>query len=430
MSDRSSVGASSWYRALEGHTPRLDGLRGIAILLVLFYHLCHYDLAKTPAAQAFAVLVDVGWSGVDLFFVLSGFLITSILLRQRESSSYFRTFYARRVIRIFPLYYAALVLFLWVFPAILQQPEGYWMEGSDRQTIWYWVFLSNVHNAFTGNYQHHFLEITWSLAIEEQFYLAWPLLVYLTSRRQLIRICWGIIVGALALRLAIAGYWRPNFIFLYTFTPCRLDELAAGGLIAALAVDEAGIAKLARWSRPALWGGVLACIPTLPFLGSQMQVVIPAVPFLGYWMQVVSFSLLAAVFAGLLVRAMIAPQGALLSRIVESGVLRSFGKYSFALYLLHMLGGEIARAIFDPERYHGSFFAAQFLSWAWAISLSYLLALLSWYLLELPFHRLRRFFPYHTVAGTPSSRPRPSQDELPDSHVRVGVAADEKAQDT
>jgi peptidoglycan/LPS O-acetylase OafA/YrhL len=390
MSDRSSV-ASSWYRALEGHAPRLDGLRGIAILLVLFYHLCHYGLAKTPAAQVFVTLVVVGWSGVDLFFVLSGFLITSILLRQRESPSYFRTFYARRVIRIFPLYYAVLILFLWILPAITSQAEGFWMAGADRQTFWYWAFLSNIHNAFTGNYQHYFLEITWSLAIEEQFYLVWPLLVYLTSRRQLIRICWGIIVGALALRIAIAAYGRPNQIFLYTFTPCRLDELATGGLIAALAVDEAGIAKLARWSRLAFWGGAVACVPVLLLLRS--------------WMQVAIFTLLAALFGGLLVQAMIAPQRTLLPRLLESEVLRSFGKYSFALYLLHMLGGEIARAFFDPETYQGSFFVAQFLDWTAAIGCSYLLALGSWYGLELHAHRLRRFFPYRALTDLRSVAP-------------------------
>jgi peptidoglycan/LPS O-acetylase OafA/YrhL len=384
--------ASSWNRALDGHAPCLDGLRGIAILLVLFYHLCHYGLAKTPAARAFATLVVMGWSGVDLFFVLSGFLITSILLRQRDSSSYFRTFYARRVIRIFPLYYAVLVLFLWILPAITAQAEGFWMAGADRETVWYWLFLSNLHAAFTGNYQHYFLEITWSLAIEEQFYLVWPLLVYVTSRQQLSWICSGILIGALALRVAIACYGTPNSIFLYTFTPCRLDELAAGALIAAVAVDEASIARLARWSRPALWGGTLGYVAAVIWLGS--------------WLQIVAFTLLAAAFGGLVVRAMIAKRGALLPRVLESAVLRSFGKYSFGLYLLHMLGGEIARAFFDPELYKGSFFVAQFVYWVAAIGCTYLLALGSWYGLEVHAHRLRRFFPYRAATtGSPLLAP-------------------------
>ncbi|HTF35296.1 MAG TPA: acyltransferase [Myxococcota bacterium] len=394
MPDSPPVAPSSWYRALDRHTPRLDGLRGIAILLVLFYHLCHYGLAKTPVARVFTTLVVMGWSGVDLFFVLSGFLITSILLRQRDSSSYFRTFYARRVIRIFPLYYAVLVLFLWVLPAITTQAEGFWMAGADRETVWYWLFLSNLQAAFTGNYQHYFLEITWSLAIEEQFYLVWPLLVYVTSRRQLIWICSGILVGALAMRLAIAWYGTPNPIFLYTFTPCRLDELAAGALIAALAVDEANIPRLARWSRPALWGGILAYVVAQLCLATRMQTI--------------AFTLLAAIFGGLLVRAMIAPRGALLPRILESAVLRSFGKYSFGLYLLHMLGGEIARVFFDPELYKGSFFVAQFVYWAAAIGCTYLLALGSWYGLEVHAHRLRRFFPYRAVT-TGSARLAPAR---------------------
>jgi peptidoglycan/LPS O-acetylase OafA/YrhL len=399
---------SSWYRALDGHPARLDGLRGIAILIVMLYHFCRYPLAQTPASQAFTTIVAMGWTGVDLFFVLSGFLITSILLRHRESSSYFRSFYARRVLRIFPLYYAVLVLFLWLLPAVIAQPELFWIPGADRETIWYWVFLSNFHAAFTGNYQHHFLEVTWSLAIEEQFYLLWPFLVFATSRRRLIQICWGIIIGSLLLRLSIVWHGVPTFLFVYNFTPCRLDELAAGALVAALAMDEVGIARLTRWSRPALWGGVLTYAAAViwfrlfpgPFgyttgLGSgeaiqKLTLIYSATPF----MQSVGFTLLCFAYGGLLVRAMVAPPRSTFRRILESGVLRSFGKYSFALYLLHVLGGDIANTVFNPDLHSGSFFVAQFGYWAVAIGCSFVLAFGSWHLLELHFHRLRRFFPY------------------------------------
>ena len=406
---------SSWYRALEAHTPRLDGLRGIAILLVVLYHTCRFPLARTPAEQAFTTVVSMGWTGVDLFFVLSGFLITSILIRQRDSQRYFRTFYARRVIRIFPLYYAVLVLFLFVLPAVTSQAEGFWIAGSDRETIWYWLFLSNFQTAFTGNWQHHFLEITWSLAIEEQFYLLWPWLVWKTSRKGLIRACAFILVGALGLRLLLLWIGVPNDKFLYTFTPCRLDELAAGALVAALATDARGIERLVQLSRPALFGGGALFVAMVVALRLQIGAAVAGadlpperlaeILYVGWttspWVQGVGLSLLAIAPAGLLVRAMAAPAGGLWVRILESRVLRILGKYSYALYLLHVLGGEIGHAFFHPDRWvagGGSFFVAQLAYWAVAIACSMVLALASWYGIEAPFHRLRRFFPYRAAA--------------------------------
>jgi peptidoglycan/LPS O-acetylase OafA/YrhL len=402
---------SPWYQALDRHAPRLDGLRGIAILLVVLYHTCRYPLATTPGEQAFITVVSMGWMGVDLFFVLSGFLITSILVRQRESPSYFRTFYARRVIRIFPLYYAALVLFLYVLPPLTGNPEGFWTEGSDRETLWYWLFLSNFQNAFTGNWQHHFLEVTWSLAIEEQFYLFWPLLVWTTSRAGLVKSCVAIMVGSLALRLAVLWIGAPNDQFLYTFTPCRLDELAAGALVAVLAADPARLAMLSRIARPLFGaslavfvgivvverlriGEILAAAPAAsPKLAASLYVGWTTSPFI----QGPGFTLLALAGAALVVRAMAAEPASLLARFLESRALRIFGKYSFALYLLHVLGGEIASAIFHPDRFvaaGGGFLAAQFGYWAAVLVCSMALSLLSWVALESPFHRLRRFVPY------------------------------------
>ena len=150
---------------LPEHIPALDGLRGIAILLVLAFH--------TELLPTLKPLARDGWAGVDLFFVLSGFLITRILLKSRNSPRYFTNFYARRILRIWPVYFGIL---LFVFAS-----ERYRLLG-DSATSWWWISLATfTQNFYIGAYGWNalpdWLGPTWSLGIEEQFYLIWPLLV-------------------------------------------------------------------------------------------------------------------------------------------------------------------------------------------------------------------------------------------------------------
>jgi len=414
------AGASPWDRALAGRFVRLDGVRGAAILAVMLYHLCRYPLARTPLEQGFTTVVSMGWTGVDLFFVLSGFLITGILLRHRESGRYFRTFYARRAIRILPLYYVVLVLYLYGLPWLTGQGDAFWVPGAERETAWYWLFLSNLWFAFTGSYQHHFLEITWSLAIEEQFYLLWPLVVWGLGRRRLVPVCVGIVVAALVLRVALLLNGPPNPIFIYTFTPCRLDELAAGAFLAAVATDDRAIARVARLARPLAWGCLVAYAVAVAWLRlslgpAELAGLAPAVAAQKAalaWtgaplIQSLGFTLLAVGWAALLARVMVAPPGGGVVWLLESRALLTLGKYSYALYLLHVLGGELGRAFFDPDAWRGSFFVAQVGYWAAAIGCSLVLALGTWHALEQPFQRLRRFLPYGDEgAPAPDAGPR------------------------
>jgi peptidoglycan/LPS O-acetylase OafA/YrhL len=233
--------------APEARDPRLDGLRGLAILLVMLYHTTHYGLARTALDEALTIVPSVGWSGVDLFFVLSGFLITGILLGTRDGTTYYRAFYARRVLRIFPLYYATLAFFLLVVPQLpfFAAVDHFWNPGASREQFWYWLFLSNVQAALTGAWQHQTLDISWSLAIEEHFYLLWLLVVRYASERRLL-ICAGTIVA----RCCCARRWCAGAspLAAYTLTPCRLDTLATGAAIAILARrgEARGAARRAR----------------------------------------------------------------------------------------------------------------------------------------------------------------------------------------
>src|SRR5687767_2907742 len=171
-------------RRETGFIPALDGLRGIAIILVMLHHFTYYRPNSGIDAQIASVLF-FGWAGVDLFFVLSGFLITGILLDTRDSKRYFSTFYARRTLRIFPLYYLVLLLAFVVlpkFPALHPVLLGQ-VGPVDLPPQWpYWLYLTNFSIA-DGGWVHGWVDVAWSLAIEEQFYLVWPLMIWLCPPR-------------------------------------------------------------------------------------------------------------------------------------------------------------------------------------------------------------------------------------------------------
>src|SRR5690348_11217200 len=162
------------------YIPELDGIRGIAILGVIAFHFGLFTIdSHNLLYSVYGSVVGLGWAGVDLFFVLSGCLITRILLDTRNSGHYFRSFYMRRVLRILPLYYFSVFVF---FCVVL--PVGYavapgsfssheWARVAPSESLWYWLHLSNWRSAF-GILQTSPLTHFWSLAIEEQFYLVWP----------------------------------------------------------------------------------------------------------------------------------------------------------------------------------------------------------------------------------------------------------------
>lgn len=199
----------------------LDGLRGIAILAVLEFHFAEGLTGLSRAELAIYNFIRTGWLGVDLFFVLSGFLITGILTDARHTPRYFQNFYWRRAVRIFPPYYAFLLAYGVFYPLARHRPlDAPW---------WHWTYLTNVAVALhlpVGTTPHF-----WSLAVEEQFYLLWPLLIYLLPRRAAMRVCLGCIVGAPAIRimLLLAGIGNPAA---YVLMPCRVDALAVGGWLA------------------------------------------------------------------------------------------------------------------------------------------------------------------------------------------------------
>jgi peptidoglycan/LPS O-acetylase OafA/YrhL len=214
-----------------GYVPELDGLRAIAIGLVMLYHFWTYTGTEL-VGRAMGRVALAGWAGVDLFFVLSGFLITGILLDARGTAHRWRSFVLRRALRIFPLYYAVLFALLTASLAIKAFHIG--IDNPDvshpERLGWNFLYLTNVAQAIHGTNWVP-LDIAWSLAVEEQFYLLFPLLVFSVSERRLAQVLGGAVLVAVAFRvgwfLATADPIGP-----YALLPARMDQLAIGGLAA------------------------------------------------------------------------------------------------------------------------------------------------------------------------------------------------------
>jgi peptidoglycan/LPS O-acetylase OafA/YrhL len=399
MSGERDGASAGWPPGSGSRNPALDGVRGVAILLVILFH--HTLMAQqTPFDRVYVGLARLGWSGVDLFFVLSGFLITGLLYDSKGGAHYFRNFYIRRTLRIFPLYYAFLFFTLRVAPWLWPDTELAAMARdamAGRSEAWYWLYASNVLFALDTNFGHPNLAVTWSLAIEEQFYLIWPLVVALAGRRTLLWTCGGLMVAALGTRFAlVAG--GAHWIVPYVLPFCRIDALAAGALVA-LAMRRAA-------------GGPPAAPP---WLLTAARVVAPAaaVAVLGIWyledpfnagdwtepvMQAAGYTVLALGFGAVVALAAGAPPGAVLPQVFSAPVLRMFGRYSYALYLFHLPIRRFIRDEYFPvadfPTWLGSPLPGQLLFYVVATAPALLLAWASWHLYEKQCLKLTRFFPY------------------------------------
>src|SRR5215467_12324847 len=208
---------------MQQRLPQLDGIRGLAILLVIF----HNESSNYASLHLDGIFAN-GWMGVDLFFVLSGFLITGILLDTKQSAGYFKNFYARRCLRIWPLYYSSIFLMFVIIP---------FLRPSDGHTIFqrsgpWWPYPFYLQNFFVPNPAGAagLLGVTWSLAVEEQFYLVWPFIVRSCPNAVLRRIAIGIICFSPILRILLSS----QGVNLYSNTFSRLDGLMAGSLIATI----------------------------------------------------------------------------------------------------------------------------------------------------------------------------------------------------
>jgi peptidoglycan/LPS O-acetylase OafA/YrhL len=306
------------------HIASLDGLRGLAFLMIFFRH---YGLTSHQTQlwlKISAYVCDGGWMGVDLFFVLSGFLITGILLDTRERPRYFTNFYARRALRIFPLYYTILAVLFVMTPWLHLQ----WHRGHFAYLFYGGNIAYNLNPSLSQVQPMVSLVHLWSLAVEEQFYLIWPLVVMLVSSRQrLAWICGGLSLGGLTLRVCLL-LWLPRgdaYEWCYVQLPTHLDGLLYGALAAI-------------WIRTLpLETVLLRARKILPYALGVMGLVIAigGIDFHSITMTVIGFPALAATFTCLLLLAL--QQTSLINRFGNVRALRFIGRYSYGMYVYHVL---------------------------------------------------------------------------------------------
>ena len=203
-------------------SPRSTRIRGLAILLVLIYHFTLQLSGRDIITRVIVKVTSAGWCGVDLFFVLSGFLITGILADSKGAPQRSRNFYARRALRIFPLYYLTLAIIFASLPLVARHFSG--VESLDGTWGWLGLYATNLLVAIRGSWfpLSHF----WSLAVEEHFYLFWPAVVFRFGRVTTMKVCIAVVVLAGFLRICLVA--RGAVLAAYCLTPCRVDSLAIG----------------------------------------------------------------------------------------------------------------------------------------------------------------------------------------------------------
>ena len=337
------------------HIPQLDGLRGLAVILVLFTH----------SAEVFIrihwlnAIDHYGLLGVQLFFVLSGYLITGILLDTKEKPGYFKNFLARRGLRIYPLYYAVLAFVV--------------LSGFiNRHGVNWWTYLLYISNlVYPGGVQPAPLGPVWSLAVEEQFYLVWPIIVWVLQRESLRRFSVGLVV-----LVGIARFILPlpaqNTLF-------QLDALAAGAFVACL---KGNLQPLRRPAKLLVW--LLPFGLTLPNLLYD------------------KFSQAFQVFGSVSLLILVLQNNSALAGFFRVSALRYIGKISYSVYLLHsfvfaaFLRMQLAKRVIDGG---SSLNTVLCLAAEYAVVL--VVASASYYMYERPFLRLKKFFDTNSTLSTP-----------------------------
>jgi len=346
-------------------------LRAFAILPVLLTH----SWPDYPSLTWLGALGPAGWIGVDLFFVLSGFLITGILIDTKGNENYFRNFYVRRGLRIWPLYFAMLFYMFAIVPHI-----GRWgAEQFDRNEFAWYYYIAYMQNFLFGITGPFPLAVTWSLAVEEHFYMVWPFVVGAFTRQRLTRFLVVFIPA-----MAVVRYFG-----LYLFTNSynslfRVDEMAYGALIACWIRSESySSSKLRKLSLVGAW----TILPAIYCILTQSN---------WSWLRShgVMYVLLSVGFTSWLGLALTARAGSLLMKILNNGFLRYTGKISYGLYIFHPIFFPYYKgwALFRWSNSLHNRLAGDLVTLLGEMTLLYAVASLSWRVFEQPILRLKRRF--------------------------------------
>jgi peptidoglycan/LPS O-acetylase OafA/YrhL len=361
--------------------PELDGLRGLAILMVLFCHFGFETISGAGHRWLFYLLdtSSLSWSGVDLFFVLSGFLIGGILLDARNSPNYFKAFYARRVFRIIPIYLAVVgIFYLCVAGGVPGKiAASKWLFGPTVPWYTYATFTQNVGYALGKPNFAYWLSSTWSLAVEEQFYLLLPVTIWLIPTRRLPYLLGFAILAAPAFRVFLSLHYPWGKLASVNLMPCRADSLLLGVAASLLVRHPSAWESLKNGRRwlASLCIGLAAGLPLFVLLRATD-------PTQSFWMATLGLSWMAILYLALLLLALLYSDG-WLGRKLRNSWLRALGTISYGVYLLHMPVLGLTFLVFRNKRPWAETPAERLLVLV-AAGLTIAIASISWTFLEKP----------------------------------------------
>jgi peptidoglycan/LPS O-acetylase OafA/YrhL len=366
--------------------PALDGIRALAILMVFALH---YG-GGTHGGALLQLVNQIrlrGWMGVDLFFTLSGFLITGILFDTRADSHYFKRFFARRSVRIFPIFYLVFTVFLILTPILHYQ----WKAGHLLFLLYFGNLamvanpsLENINSATHPVFSAHLFHF-WSLCVEEQFYLIWPLVVWTVKDRiNLIRIATLLSVIALVLRIGMVQVVPTTHLesWMAHQLPFRMDSLLLGAILALVLRG----ANADWWQRSCKWCFLIAAAAFAALSSAEPSLNAP-------WLNTIGFSLLAVASAGLIGVTLRRESPAF--RLFNLRPLRILGKYSYGFYVYHVLWASAWWALEASliTRFHSSILANAITD-VLSFTVSFLIAKISYDLFEVQFLRFKKNFEY------------------------------------
>jgi peptidoglycan/LPS O-acetylase OafA/YrhL len=393
MADRTAAADTTAPHDSLKHIASLDGVRGVAISFVLLFHLLGSNTqTSSRGLNLIAGLRGAGWIGVDLFFALSGFLITGILFDTLATGHYFKNFYARRFLRIFPLYYGVLFV-LFLIPSIrMHEGRAFFLLFTYLQNTPLWLHGSQAEIARLTDH-------LWSLAVEEQFYLVWPVLIFLIRDRR--RLMWTAVVLGLmapAVRLVLLAH-GASFQETYKLTICRADSLLAGAWLA-LAVRGKLRETVLRYAAPVFGISVFLCGMIAWRTGNFTWDRNHSINAYGY-------SILAVASISLI--AMALRPNSMTARVMRVGILRFLGKYSYGIYVYHQIVFTLVDPLFsdflhDHIPSKGLYHAVLMVS---VLLITIPLAVVSFHCFEQPFLKLKRYFNYPpSPPSAPKEQPR------------------------
>ena len=349
--------------------PGIDGLRGLAVILVLIYHNVFY--------------LEITWYGqfgVDLFFVISGFLITEILLKSISSAKYFTSFYGRRVMRIFPIYYLCLAIIFFILPDQLLLEASLKVSRTDQW--WFWTYLQNWFYATHGRPEGtapltHF----WTLAVEEQFYLLWPPIIFLIrDLKKLLVICIAILIIINVIRF-FTWFYLTNNIDQFSFTLTRCDGILLGSILAVLK-------QMGQFQKSILLK-ITSII--LIFLNGIYLLLGPVFDLRLNYLNIAGFTSISIFFTWVLYLTFSNPRS-IFQKILLISPLKFFGKYSYGIYVFHFP----VMFLLHPtiEKWLWPLFGSRIPETLLLICIEVIIAVIVYHLYEKHFLKLKKFFPY------------------------------------